>query len=331
MDHRQQSMRLSQELRHLLHCPICKSKLDFTTQGLNCSQPGCGGRFPIVDGIPVLLNEANSAFTLAEFANQQATTFRTQGKLDKFFSSVIPEITANHRADRNYKRFAELLKSRAPRSKILVVGCGEIGQGMRDLADDPSIELVNTDVSMGSRTAIICDSHDLPFPDGAFDGVIIQAVLEHVADPPRCVAEIYRVMADEGLIYAETPFMQQVHGGPFDFTRYTHLGHRRLFRRFEEIGSGATAGSALALAWAYQYFLLSFVRSQRARSLVKGFARLTACWLRLFDGPLLDRPGTLDAALGYYFLGRKSHATLSDRELVGLYRGACGTLPDPLS
>ncbi len=100
-----------------------------------------------------------------------------------------------------------------------------------------------------------------------------------------------------------------------------------MFRGFEEIGSGATAGSGTALAWSYQYFLLSFVRTTFARSAVKGIARLTSFWLKYFDYFLLDRPGSLDAASGYFFLGRKCSEVLPDRQLIALYRGAGSTLP----
>ena len=55
------------------------------------------------------------------------------------------------------------------------------------------------------------------------------------------------VYKDDGLVYADTPFMQQVHMGRYDFTRFTYLGHRRLFRKFEEIDSGAVSGPAMAL------------------------------------------------------------------------------------
>ena len=114
--------------------------------------------------------------------------------------------------------------------------------------------------------------------------------------------------------------------GPYDFTRFTHLGHRRLFRRFDEIESGAVAGAGTALAWSYQYFLLSFVRSHPARSIVKAVARLTAFWLKYFDYFLLNTPGALDAASGCYFLGRKSDRVWSDREIVQQYPGAGATL-----
>lgn len=279
----------------------------------------------------MLLNEDRSAFSIIDFIGHGDTTFRHQGALEQLFARLIPEITANYAAPENYSRLRQELLALNPRPTVLVIGCGEVGKGMQELVDDPVIQLVNTDVSYGTRTEIICDGHDLPFADASFDGVIIQAVLEHVADPPRCVDELQRVLVERGIVYAETPFMQQVHGGPFDFTRYTCLGHRRLFRHFDEITSGATAGAALALAWSYQYFLLSFVRHPRSRVLMKGFARLTACWLRLIDPWIVNTPGSLDASLGHFFLGRKNAFPLSERQIISLYRGAGNILPDPAS
>lgn len=204
--------------------------------------------------------------------------------------------------------------------KVLVVGGAFLGQGMETLVDNPHVELIETDVSFGPRTMLICDAHDLPFEDELFDGAIAQAVLEHVVDPFRCVEEIYRILKPRGLVYAETPFMQQVHGAPYDFLRFTHLGLRRLFRRFDELSSGVVCGPGMALAWAYQHFLMSFFTSETARMLVKALARATSFYLKYFDSYLSQKPGSLDAASGYFFLGRKSEHILSDRELVRSYR-----------
>jgi SAM-dependent methyltransferase len=215
-----------------------------------------------------------------------------------------------------------LLLGESASPRVLVIGASILGEGMQSLAETATIELVETDASFGPRTQLICDAHDIPFADESFDGVIAQAVLEHVVDPYRCCAEIHRVLKKRGLIYAETPFIQQVHGGRYDFTRFTHLGHRRLFRRFEEIDGGAVSGPGTALAWSYQYFLLSFTAVPRLRSLIRLFTRLTAFYLKYVDYFLIDTSGTLDAASGYYFLGRKAEQVLPDRELIKLYRGA---------
>ncbi len=202
-----------------------------------------------------------------------------------------------------------------------VNGYGSIvGEGMEALIGHPNIELVESDVSFGPRTTVIGDAHSIPFDDNSFDGVIVQAVLEHVVDPWRCVEEIHRVLKEDGLVYAETPFMQQVHGGCYDFTRFTYLGHRRLFRRFEEIDSGATCGPGMALAWSYRYFLLSFTTSKLWRTMIAVWVRLTSFFLKYIDYLIIDNVGSLDAASGYYFLGKKSDNILDDKELIKLYK-----------
>ena len=48
-------------------------------------------------------------------------------------------------------------------------------------------------MAIAPRTQRVCDGHDLAFQDQSIDAVIVQALLEHVLDPQRCVAEIHRV------------------------------------------------------------------------------------------------------------------------------------------
>jgi SAM-dependent methyltransferase len=213
------------------------------------------------------------------------------------------------------------LLARSGRPRVLVIGAGEMGAGLETLLDEPAIELVEVDASLGPRVQVVCDAHDLPLADGAFDGVVIQAVLEHVLDPARCVAEIHRVLKPGGLVYADTPLVCQVHGREFDFTRYTRLGHRRLFRHFGELDSGVSGGPAMALGWTIRYFLLSFSSRPLVRAGISGLSRLTLFWLKYLDYLLLAKPGALDAAFAFYFLGEKREEILDDRELIRNYRG----------
>ena len=193
---------------------------------------------------------------------------------------------------------------------------------MEQLTSQKNIELVESDISFGARTALVCDGHDLPFQDGAFDGVIVQAVLEHVVDPFRCVAEIHRVLKPSGLVYAATPFMQQVHAGRYDFTRFTHLGHRRLFRRFEEVESGAVAGPGTALVWSIVYFLGALSANRRLSVLLRYVGTILFFWVKYFDYLVIDRRAAFDSSSAYYLLARRSEQTLTDRELLAGYRGA---------
>jgi SAM-dependent methyltransferase len=285
---------------------------------LRCDQ---GHTFPIVDGIPILINEANSIFSISDYTGRRVTTSKPASDLKRTLGRLLPGIDEYLKSSDNYRRYAALLRRRSPTPRVLVVGGRVLGAGQEVVLRVPGIELVETDVAFGPRTTLIADGHDLPFANETFDGAIVQAVLGNVVDPYRCVAEMHRVLKPQGVIYAETGFMQQVNAGPYDFTRWTHLGHRRLFRAFTEIDSGAVRGTGMALAWAGQYFYYSFVRAPWMRLAARLLARLTLFWLSWFDNLTIDWPGTLDGASGYYFLGQKSDMVLPDRELLKQYRG----------
>lgn len=154
-------------------------------------------------------------------------------------SRAIPHFAAQDAIDSILEENASAL--------ILVIGAGDVRFRSGREAD-----VVYTDVALGPDTGLVADAQDLPFIDETFDAVLAIAVLEHVADPFRAVAEMRRVLKPEGFVYSVTPFMQQVHMGRFDFTRFTALGHRRLFRWFDEVRAGVVNGPGMALAWEYR-------------------------------------------------------------------------------
>jgi SAM-dependent methyltransferase len=317
---------LSTGTQEQLRCPVCRGKLRTADATFLCTRSDCAARFPVVDGVPILLNEARSVFSTSDFLLRRDTTFQLhRNRVERLLHGLLdllPDISGSVGAKRNYASFTDSLLQQTPAPKVLIIGGSILGEGMTPLTINPAFELIATDVSFGPLTVLVCDAHDIPFDDETFDGVVVQAVLEHVVDPYRCVGEIHRVLKKQGMIYAETPFMQQVHMGRHDFTRFTHSGHRRLFRHFDEISSGAIGGPGMALAWSYEHFLLSFATSRTLRGLARAFARLTAFYLKYFDYYLIDQPGALDAASGFFFMGRKGGRTLSDRELIGYYKGA---------
>jgi hypothetical protein len=114
--------------------------------------------------------------------------------------------------------------------------------------------------------------------------------------------------------------MQQVHLGAYDFTRFTYVGHRRLFRRFEELRSGVANGPAMALAWAFEHFVAAFAIKARTRAALRSLARIVIFPLIQFDRILARRPAAYSCASAYYFFGRKMDQPLSDREIIASYR-----------
>jgi SAM-dependent methyltransferase len=312
-----------EEVRELLRCPVCRGRLSQGNAELVCEDPVCETRYPVVGNVPVLINNDGSLFSPEDFAARRSTAFdQPRSRFKEWVDKVLPTLGRNRKANENYGLLARMLLARSPEPIVLVIGGRVRGEGMEALNPWPAIRMVETDVALGPRTQLICDGRDLPFAANSFDGVVVQAVLQYVPDPVKCVEEIRRVLKPEGLVYAETAFMQQVVHGRYDFTRFTHVGLRLLFRGFQEVRSGPTAGPGMVLAWACHFFLLSFASKRFARSLIHAAVRLTLFWLKYFDALLLSKPGTYDAASGYFFLGIREDGRLSDREVVRCYRGA---------
>ncbi|MEQ1834248.1 MAG: methyltransferase domain-containing protein, partial [Candidatus Eisenbacteria bacterium] len=223
----------------------------------------------------------------------------------------------NHAAERCTELMRTALQGRKQRPLVLVVGGGTVGQSAEPLYADPVIDVLGFDVYASAHTSCIADGPQIPLAAGCVDAVLVQAVLEHVLEPARVVAEIHRVLRADGLVYAETPFLQAVHEGPWDFTRFTESGHRWLFRAFERLDSGVVSGPGLVTSWTLDHLVRGWTRSR----LLGQVARLASVWLAAFDRFVPEALAT-DAASCVYFYGRRSEHTLTPHEIIAHYRGA---------
>lgn len=240
---------------------------------------------------------------------------RGRGSLKgKIARTLLP---SNHIAAVNAVCFLDLAGALSERPKILIVGGGSRGEGTQQLYTEGAHQLIAFDIYASDLTQFIADAHRIPLADGSVDAVWIQAVLEHVLDPWRVAEEIHRVLKPGGIVYAETPFMQQVHEGAYDFTRFTESGHRWLFRRFEAIDSGVVLGPASQLLWSIEHVVRGMFRSVTAGVI----AKTMFFWLGYLDR-LIPPSYASDGASAVYFLGRRSEATISPRDMAGYYRGA---------
>lgn len=309
---------LSERAASLLRCPSCMGTLRRLDLALACAS--CSTSFPIARGVPILLEVAKSSFRLPHIPTAQR-----QAAARRSWLNVIkrrgPTIEVNLTGRKSILAFRDKLLAINPRPTVLNIGGKHPGSFSVLVASDPAVDCIELHVALAPRTNLIADPHSLPLPDESVDAVIIDAVLEHMIDPVMVANELFRVLKKDGLLYSDSPFMVPVHGGQYDFMRFSQLAHRRLFRNFSQIASCVSGGPGSALALSIQAFLLSFVRSANARAVVKGFCRLALFWLKYFDRLLVDRPGSLDAALGTIFVGQKSAEVLSDRELTRQYHG----------
>ncbi len=306
-----------QDLVEKLICPNCQNKLSYLNKtNFQCINIRCGKIFPIINNVPILIDENTSIFSIEEIKN---SNFPNSPKhIKNFIFRFFPSISNNLSSNKNFEMLDKLISNRI-NPKILIIGGATITANT-DMIINPKNVVIESDVYIGPRTQIILDSHHIPFENETFDLIIYQAVLEHVVDPYKCASEAHRVLKKEGIIFSATPFMQQVHIKQFDFTRFTHSGHRRLFRAFEEIESGIFAGTGVALAWSIKYFVRSLTNIKFLRSVFEMIVSFLFFWLKYIDFLTYKNKGSFDGASGFYFIGRKCDTILNDKELTKYFR-----------
>jgi SAM-dependent methyltransferase len=272
----------------------------------------------VVDGAPVLVDFERSVLSAEAVRATEGASLVTRPERPGLVKRMLHP--ANQQAPRVATRMVDLLLADSARTerrpRILVIGGGTVGDGLEALYADERVDLVAFDVYASAHVQLVGDGHQIPLADGTVDGVIIQAVLEHVLEPVVVVGEIHRVLRDGGIVYADTPFMQQVHEGPYDFTRFTESGHRYLFREFAQLESGQVAGAGTALRWSVNYFFRALTRS----AALGRIAGLAFFWLSHLDR-FLEPRRSLDGASSVYFLGRKGGPVMTPPQAIEHYQG----------
>ncbi len=306
------------EIAAFLRCPRCRASL--TADAERCSSATCAlshGTFARCGGEPVLID---SDASIVDVASIRFAGERTEGVVRGILARTVPRnATAARIAASLVREALALAGTRRPR--ILVVGGGSIGSGLDAFYADDRIDIVAFDVYPSRSTQFVADGHAIPLADASVDGVIVQAVLEHVLDPARVVSEIHRVLRADGLVFADTPFLQHVHEGPFDFTRFTESGHRWLFRRFSLIESGVVAGIGTALAWSVAHAVRSVIPVRGVSSVV----RLAMTPVAAIVDRLAKPRHAVDGASSVFFFGRRSDVSILPRDIVSHYGGAQAT------
>ena len=151
---------------------------------------------------------------LALLEEDRATWWQSEN-FDKWKSHYVSEYPRGQFILRTLRRYLPEFDPR--RARVLDVGCGDAGVLVAFAeagAEATGIEPYERSVERGRvraeehgvrvelRTGV---AESLPFPDGSFDLVVLDNVLEHVQDRDRTLAEIRRVLRPDGILYLVTP------------------------------------------------------------------------------------------------------------------------------
>lgn len=155
--------------------------------------------FPIVGGQPVLVDFDRSILDRRSFTPMQRASSPVPRRGNSIRALKAQLLGSARISRRNFDRFADLVRSdqNEPR-RILMIGAASQGIGADELYSDDSLGLIAFDIYPSSLTQLVADAHAVPLADSCVDGVVIQAVLEHVLDPQRVVEEIVRVLKPGG-------------------------------------------------------------------------------------------------------------------------------------
>jgi len=149
---------------------------------------------------------------------------------------------------------------------------------------------INLDLLYAPGLDVMADAHQLPFPEGVFQRVECDAVLEHVRDPRRVVEEIRRVLAPGGYAHFVTPFCHPFHAYPTDFHRFTIEGLKEVTSGMEVVAEGWRTGpTATMLVFVIEYAKL-LLPWKAWRVLAHGVLGWTLFPLRYLDLLLLRLP-----------------------------------------
>jgi SAM-dependent methyltransferase len=271
----------------------------------------CGRSFPLVKGRPVLFDEARSIFSATQIVSLGDQKQFSDGSGWRLrLRNLFPAASSRDFSVALLESQKSLLTEA---STVLVIGCGLTGQQYRKMFSVQRLFL--TDVSLKGDADLACDGESLPFPNESLDCVFIDQVLEHALNPLAVVEEIYRCLKFGGIVYSGVPFHTPVHAFPFDFQRYTPLGHRLLFRQFQELDFCVTQGPVSALSLTLIGFLTSFSDNLWWRRLSSVAVRILVGSMRWLDHRF-TAPRELTIPAASAFLGRKQREVADPMTII---------------
>ena len=167
-----------EEVKKILICPRSGCSLvqeDEFFMPLNDEQAGKPRkiRYSSVGRQPVLVDFDNSVLDENEMFMRDGSSVlqRRQGRFRNWIKGRLLHPDANRLAGRLAVGFAQKLKAKVKRPRLLMIGAGIKGIGTDVFYDDPDIQVIGFDIYASPLTHFIADAHRIPIETGSVDGV----------------------------------------------------------------------------------------------------------------------------------------------------------------
>jgi SAM-dependent methyltransferase len=151
---------------------------------------------------------------------------------------------------------------RYTRGRLIDIDCGEkpyVNMMKPYVAEHVGVDHQDTlhDKSNIDRVGTV---YDIPAKDGEFDSALCTAVMEHLEEPDRAIAECHRVLRIGGIAIYTVPLFWHLHEEPRDFYRYTKYGIRYLFEKngFEIVELKPLSGFWITFGQLFVYYIYRF-------------------------------------------------------------------------
>jgi uncharacterized protein YbaR (Trm112 family) len=273
---------LEQVARGALVCPVTRSRLSANNGHLVTTDGD--RRFRVVDGVPVLLPDADAADAyLSEEAGAMANEYRQALGLVGVRRRFDGWVNRRHtRPPALAKALREVVWEQPADAIVLSIGGGP---------DRWGDHITNLNIDRFANVDVVGDAYALPYADGSVDGLLCWAVIEHLEFPDRAIAEMYRVLKPGGLALLNTPFLQAFHAYPNHFQNLTVVGQDRMLERagFVVKASGAH-GATFALIDLCSIYVRSFLPGRLLPGLIARMLRLLAVITAPLDRRLAQHP-----------------------------------------
>jgi SAM-dependent methyltransferase len=147
-------------------------------------------------------------------------------------------------------------------------------------------EYVGLDLEPGPQVDVVSQAERLPFEDARFDAVLSTQTLEHVADPPRVVQEIDRVLKPGGVLILTTHGTAVYHPCPTDLWRWTQEGLTKLLRdngKWSSLRMEGTGGTAACFGYLIGFYVVAALQGRALAPLRKGLVTIVNVLFGMLD------------------------------------------------